>query len=119
MRRRTPLRLLEAAVEDEADCVELDVQQLADGTIILMHDSNFRRTTGVSRNVWEVGWEEVQTYDAGSWFSPEFEGERIPTLEEFLQAADGRMFLNIEIKATGREQNFGRRSDSNHSGTEF
>lgn len=99
------LAALEAAVEDEADCVELDVQQLADGTIILMHDSNFRRTTGVSRNVWEVGWEEVQTYDAGSWFSPEFEGERIPTLEEFLQAADGRMFLNIEIKATGREQN--------------
>ncbi|MGI5856999.1 MAG: glycerophosphodiester phosphodiesterase family protein [Candidatus Merdivicinus sp.] len=95
----------QAAVDAQADCIELDVQQLADGTIIILHDSNFRRTAGVDQNVWEAVWEEVQCYDVGSWFSAEFAGERIPTLEEAVQFADGKAFLNIELKSTGRERN--------------
>ena len=27
---------------------------------------------------------QIQTLDAGSWFGPEFAGEPVPTLEEFL-----------------------------------
>lgn len=95
----------QAAVDAQADCIELDVQQLADGTIIILHDSNFRRTAGVNRNVWDAVWEEVQDYDVGSWFSPEFAGEKVPTLEETVQFADGKAFLNIELKSTGRERN--------------
>lgn len=100
------LAAFQAALDNQADCIELDVQQLADGTLIVLHDSSFRRTAGVSRSVWEVGWNEVQTYGAGSWYSPEFAGEKVPTLAQVLELTDGKpVFLNIELKSTGREPN--------------
>ena len=37
---------LEQAIRDGAPIAEIDVQQLSDGTLIVMHDSNFKRTTG-------------------------------------------------------------------------
>ena len=36
------------------DWIELDVQQLRDGTLIILHDSSFSRICGVRKNVWEV-----------------------------------------------------------------
>ena len=42
---------------------------------------------------------ELQALDAGSWFSPEFAGEKVPTLSEVLEAFAGRLLLNLEIKA--------------------
>ncbi len=95
----------QSALDAGADCIEFDVQQLSDGTIIVMHDSNFHRTTGIRKNVWEATWEEVEAYDAGSWFSSDFAGEKIPLLEEVLDFANGKIFLNIELKATGKETN--------------
>lgn len=44
--------------------------------------------------------EELRQLDAGIWFDEKFAGERIPTLEEALQAVKGRFTLNIELKAT-------------------
>ncbi|HKL48577.1 MAG TPA: glycerophosphodiester phosphodiesterase family protein, partial [Desulfuromonadales bacterium] len=41
---------------------------------------------------------ELQRLDAGSWFSSEFAGEVIPTLEEVLEWAAGRLRINVEIK---------------------
>ena len=36
--------------------------------------------------------------DAGYWYSEEYKGEKVPTLEEVLQLAKGKIKLNIEIK---------------------
>lgn len=44
----------QGAVKIGADCIELDVQQTRDGKIIVMHDSNLKRTTGVDKNIWET-----------------------------------------------------------------
>lgn len=97
----------EAAVELGADWIELDVQQTADGQIVVMHDSNLRRTTGVNRNIWETTYAELTELDAGAWFSPEFAGTPIPTLEEVLIfAQDQDVRLNIELKPTGHESDF-------------
>ncbi len=94
----------QSALESGADMVELDVQQLGDGTLIVMHDSNFLRTAGVDLDVWEAGWADVEQMDAGSWFSEEFAGEKIPTLEEALRfAEENGLRLNIELKSTGHE----------------
>ena len=36
----------------------------------------------------------------GSWFAPEFSSERVPTLQEAIDVARGRIKLNIELKFT-------------------
>ncbi len=97
------------AQELGADWIELDVQQTRDGEIVVMHDTNTRRTTGVRGYIWDMTLEEVRKLDAGSWFGPEFAGEPIPLLREVAEfAAESGMRLNIELKPTGHEVDFER-----------
>ena len=88
------------AISAGADFIELDVQQTRDGVLVVMHDSNLKRTTGVNKNIWDVDYADIQNLDAGSWFDPAYANARIPTLEETLQFVDKRARLNIEIKPT-------------------
>lgn len=95
------------AKELGADWIELDVQQIMDGTIIVLHDRNFKRTTGANKNTWEVTYNEVQQLDAGILFGEMFQGERIPTLTEVVDfAKENHIKLNIELKPTGHEVDF-------------
>lgn len=97
----------EGAKELGADWIELDVQQSKDGKIIVMHDTNFKRTTGVDANTWELTYEEISKLDAGSFFGSEFAGEKIPLLSEVVEfAKENNMKLNIELKPTGHETDF-------------
>lgn len=92
---------LKAAVEEMADWAEIDVQETKDGVAVVCHDENLRRIAGVNRDVRDVTYEELGRLDAGSWFSDEYKGERIPSLEEVMEYAKGRLNLNIEIKYLG------------------
>ncbi|KHL91645.1 hypothetical protein QW71_33390 [Paenibacillus sp. IHB B 3415] len=79
--------------------IETDVQMTSDGAIVIIHDENLSRTTTGSGYVKDKTLREVLEVDAGSWFSPEFTGERIPTLDELLDLLQGReTVLNIELK---------------------
>ncbi len=97
------------AIEIGADWIELDVQETADGEVIVMHDSNLKRTTGVDREIWEVNYEDIKDLDNGSWFDAKYQEVHIPTLEEVLKATWGKIRLNIEIKPTGHEKNLENR----------
>ena len=88
-----------AAMEMDADGIELDVQQTADGAAVVTHDANLRRVSGWNRKVSDVTYEELLDLDVGSWFAPEFGEARIMTLEEVLQFTGGEIFLNIELKS--------------------
>lgn len=92
---------LYAAVEEMADWAEIDVQETKDGVAVVCHDENLRRVAGVNRNLSDMTFAEVQALDAGSWFSDEYKGEPIPSLEEVMEYAKGRLKLNIEIKYLG------------------
>lgn len=92
-----------AAMDAGADWIELDVQQTADGEVVVIHDSNFKRTAGVDRNVWEMDYSEVAALDVGAYKAPEFAGTGVSTLAEVLERCDGWIRLNIEIKPTGHE----------------
>ena len=95
------------AKELGADWIELDVQQTKDKKLIVLHDTNLKRTTGLNKNTWEATYEEIQKLDAGSFFSQEFKGEKIPTLEEVIEfAKENNIKLNIELKPTGFESDF-------------
>lgn len=95
---------LDEAVKSGANYAEIDVQQLKDGELILLHDTNFKRTTGQDKNVWQTTYEEVKTYDAGSLFHGKYQGEKVPTLEETIAYANDKINLMIELKLTGYEE---------------
>jgi glycerophosphoryl diester phosphodiesterase len=90
---------LRRAITDRADWVEIDVQLTADQALVVMHDTDLARIGGGSRTVGSVTLEALQRLDVGSLFGPEYAGERVPTLAEFLTAAaPSTMGLNIELK---------------------
>ena len=94
---------LEAAVEEMADWAEIDVQETADGVVVLCHDITLERVAGVKSKVRDLTFEEIQKLDGGSWFGKEFAGERIPALAEVMEYAKGRLNLNIELKYSGMD----------------
>ena len=95
------------ALELGADWVELDVQQTRDGQLIVLHDTDTKRTTGVRGKVWNMTYEQISKLDAGSSFSSAFAGEPIPLLSEVAEfARDTGLRLNVELKPTGHETDF-------------
>lgn len=90
-----------------AGWIELDVQQSRDGMIFVMHDTNFKRTTGVNKNTWEMDYKEISRLDAGSFFNSSFAGEKVPLLSEVIAfAKKNKIKLNIELKPSGHEREF-------------
>lgn len=98
------LPALEQAIEAHADAAEIDIQQTKDGILVLMHDRNLRRTTGINKEVASLPIEEIKKLDAGAWFGSDFIHTPIPTLEEAMQLCRGRIRLNIEVKPYRRSQ---------------
>lgn len=94
---------MEAAIEQMADRAEIDVQETADGVVVLFHDGTLKRQAGISKRISDLTLEELEEIEVGSWFSPEFAGERIPTLEQVMEYAKGKIDLNIEIKNMGND----------------
>jgi glycerophosphoryl diester phosphodiesterase len=87
-----------AAIDLGVDFVEIDVQTTADGQLVLMHDSTVDRTTNGSGAVRSLTLAQIKELDAGSWFSPEFAGEKAPTLEEAAALCRGKVGLYIDLK---------------------
>ncbi|MDK8351064.1 glycerophosphoryl diester phosphodiesterase [Gleimia europaea] len=88
------------AVEAGATWIETDVDVLKDGTPILIHDSSLDRTTNRSGSYYDLTVSDLDDIDAGSWFSPEFSGERIPTLAQLVEFMNETgLNANIEIKS--------------------
>lgn len=81
------------AIDDMADYIELDVQLTSDGEVIVMHDSNAYRTTGVDENIANMTYKEVRRLDAGSWYSEQYKGEKVPSLREVLELTQERLNL--------------------------
>lgn len=87
--------------------VENDVQRTKDGQLVVIHDTTLARTTNVeqlypNRSPWNVSdftAKEIARLDAGSWFSDDYTGERIPTLKQYLEDLDktGQSLL-LELK---------------------
>lgn len=87
------------AIELGAKAAETDVHMTLDGRVAVMHDTSTNRTAGVSHIIAETPWSDLQQLDVGTWFSPEFAGERFPDLGQLLDVTRGRMVLIVEIKA--------------------
>ena len=87
-----------SAIELGVDVIECDVHLTADGALAVIHDHLLERTTNGHGLVRDHRMAELKTLDAGSWKDPRFHGERIPSLDEVLEVARGRVGVAIEIK---------------------
>ncbi len=97
------LSSLRLAIAEGADFAEMDYQVTKDGVVVVFHDANLKRLTGLDRNVSEVTLEQLKGLGVGVSPGQRLKVERIPTLDEVLSAAKGRIRLNIELKPYGRE----------------
>ena len=86
------------AWERGADAVELDVRLTRDGRLIVFHDDNTRRITGVPGVPEDMTLDALRRLDAGRWKDPRFSGEIIPALEEVLATGgpNGRFFIEVK-----------------------
>jgi glycerophosphoryl diester phosphodiesterase len=97
------------AIEDGADWVEIDVQETADGEVVVFHDSDFMRVSGLGLNIWDATMADLKDIDVGSSFAPEFRDERVPTLGQVLDECKGRASVNIELKYYGHDKQLEQR----------
>ena len=103
------LAAIQHAIEAGANWIEIDVQETADGEVVVFHDSDFMRQAGNRLKVWDARLEDLQQIDIGSWFASEFSAERVPTLAEVLTACKGKIKVNIELKYYGHDQQLEQR----------
>ncbi len=89
----------EKAFEMKADYIEIDVQMTKDKELVAIHDTTVNRTTNGVGAVGDYTLEELQQLDAGSWFSDDFSGEKIPTFGEILDTYRGKIGILIELKS--------------------
>lgn len=92
------LAAIQLAWQQGANAAEIDVMLTADGQLVAIHDETTLRTGGVDWVVKDRALTELKTLDAGSWKSPQFAGERIPTLAEVLDIVPFGKRLFIEVK---------------------
>ncbi len=97
------------AIEEGADWIELDVQETADGEVVVLHDSDFMKLAGLNLKIWNATADDLKNIDVGSWFADEFQYERVPTLGEVLDVCKGKIGVNIELKYYGRDERLEQR----------
>lgn len=84
----------------EVDGMEFDVHLTKDSVPIVVHDGMFGRTTDGAflKHSTDLNLDEVKSLDAGSWYSQQYAGEKIPTLDEVIELNNGKLLLMVEIK---------------------
>lgn len=93
------------AAAEGAAWVELDVDVIGDGTVIVIHDSSLDRTTSHRGSYYDLTAADLAGIDAGSWFVTEdgrrpYAGEPLPTLEAALEViGEAGMGVNVELKS--------------------
>lgn len=98
------LAAVRSAMEEGAHWVEIDVQESAEGTVWVFHDSDFKRMGGSAKPIWEMRDAEIAAMDIGSWKDPRFSAERPPRLQEVLSLCKWRAGVLIELKYYGHNQ---------------
>ena len=95
-----------AAIELGLEWIEVDIQPTKDHQLVVIHDHTIDRCSNHKGRVDSYTLAELRSFDFGSWFSPEFTGEPILTLEELLEiAAEHKVGLNLEVKLDNSVEN--------------
>lgn len=85
------------AEQQGANAIELDVKLSADGHVVVIHDPTVDRTTDGTGRVSALSLAALIELDAGAFFSEQYRGERIPTLDDVFTEFGKRLFINVEL----------------------
>jgi glycerophosphoryl diester phosphodiesterase len=99
---------IEKSMEEQADYIEIDVRQTKEGELVLLHDENLRRTTGVNKCIWNVTYAEISELDAGKWLDEAYAGTKIPTLREVFELCKGKININMDLKYDKHTKELGK-----------
>ena len=89
----------DAGLDKGAHMIELDVRESADGVLYVLHDQTLDRTTDGSGPIHHHSAAQIDALDAGRWFDPAFEGQRVPRLDAYLDHLRSRRAgAYVEIK---------------------
>lgn len=91
------LAAFELAARQGAPAIEFDVKLTSDRKVIIIHDPTLDRTTNGTGPVAKQSLAALRELDAGSWKSDEYRGEKIPLLDEVLEAVGSKVYINIEL----------------------
>lgn len=97
------------AIADKADWVEIDVQETADGEVVVFHDSDFMKLANMNLKIWDATMADLETIDIGSHFNAQYNEQRVPTLRQVLLASKGKIQVIIELKYYGHDQQLEQR----------
>jgi glycerophosphoryl diester phosphodiesterase len=87
-----------AAIEAGADFIETDVRTTSDGKLVIMHDGSVDRCTNGHGDVANMTFDEIRKLDAGVKFGEAFAGSKVPTFDEVLELARGKIGVYIDSK---------------------
>lgn len=76
--------------------IELDIKMTKDGYLVVFHDDNLKRMTGIKNNVDELNLNEIKKLKLLGT------DNCIPTFEDVLMLVNGKVPLMIEIKTTNK-----------------
>lgn len=83
--------------------VELDVHLCRTGELVVTHDFNLQRITGLDTAIEDTDYAAIAELDAGVWFSEEFRGEKVPLLDDVMDLLGEKVYYDIEIKTKCRK----------------
>jgi glycerophosphoryl diester phosphodiesterase len=86
------------AIRVGADFIEVDVRTTADGKLVLSHEGAVGRRTNGRGDIAKMTFAEVRALDAGIKSGPEFAGTKIPTFDEALDLARGKIGVYVDVK---------------------
>jgi glycerophosphoryl diester phosphodiesterase len=102
------LAALEIAIRQGADYAEIDVQRSFDGVVVVVHDADLMKMARDPHRIGQTEYAELAEVDIGRMFHPDFTGERLARLSDFLERAKGRIKLMIELKYYGEDPELAR-----------
>jgi len=94
----------QAAIKLGANFIEVDVRTTKDGKLVVMHDATVNKTTNGHGEVADMTLRQIRALDAGIKFSPRFAGTRVPTFDEVLRLARGKIGIYADVKQASAEK---------------
>ena len=89
------LAAIESAIEIGVDIVELDLQETADGELIIMHDEKLNRTSTGKGKISELTLDSIRHFKLKNGVNIRT-NHPIPTLREALELCKGRVLINLD-----------------------
>lgn len=90
------LEALESAIGMGVDIVEIDVQQTADGVLVVCHDRTINRTTNGRGKISEITYDSISRCCLRSGHNVKMSKYHMPTLAEALDLCRDRVMINID-----------------------